>query len=59
MRKERYQVSSTTARATADLRPRTTELIQKVPAPNKSCTDTYVRSKPKIVRGGKLIQQAK
>lgn len=33
-------------RAQADLRPR-------------SCTDTYVRSKPKVVRTGKLIQQAR
>ncbi|GAA5948812.1 hypothetical protein JCM10213_008691 [Rhodosporidiobolus nylandii] len=24
-----------------------------------NCTDTYVKSKPKVVRGGKLIQQAK
>lgn len=24
-----------------------------------SCTDTYVKNKPKIVRGGKLISQAK
>lgn len=25
----------------------------------RRCTDTYVKNKPKIVRGGKLITQAK